>query len=197
MKRWMGCLVAVLCLMVLVPGRALAQDTDEGEATPATGTGMGLNDTGPHTRSSMLSIFGMLPWGFGNGIGGAVRYTLPLMHDGFVDTLNDSVELEFGGDIWFGSYSFGTLGYGYTGLAIPVEGRWSFHLNPKFSLYAKVSVGYYFNFFTSNIEGVQGLNTGGVFVNGGAGGLYALSDSLWLRGELGATGAKLGIGFNF
>jgi len=193
MKRWMGCLVAVLCLMVLVPGRALAQ---EGGGTSASTT-TGINDMGPHTRNSMLSIFGLLPWGFGNGIGGAVRYTLPVIHDGFVDSLNDSVELEFGGDIWFGGYDFGTIRYGYTGLAIPLEGRWSFHLNPKLSLYGKLSLGWYFNFYTSNIEGVQGLNSGGLYWNTGAGGLYALSDSLWLRGEIGATGLKLGVGFNF
>jgi hypothetical protein len=181
--------------MVLVPGRALAQEEEEG--TTATGTTSGLNDTGPHTRSSMLSFFGLLPWGFGNGLGAAARYTLPVIDDGFVDSLNDSVELELGGDIWFGGYSFGTVRYGYTGLAIPVEGRWTFHLNPKLDLYGKLSLGWYFNFWTSNIEGVQGLNSGGFYWNTGAGALYALSDTFWLRGEIGATGLKAGVGFNF
>jgi hypothetical protein len=195
MKRWMGCLVAVLCLVVLVPGRALAQDDDEGTGTTSAGSTSGLNDAGPHTRSSMLSLFGLLAWG--NGIGGAVRYTLPVSNDGFLDSVNDSVELEFGGDIWFGGQSFGNLRYGYTGLAIPLEGRWSFHLNPKLSLYGKLSLGWYFTFWSGNVEGLEGFNAGGLYWNTGAGALYALSDTLWLRGELGATGLKVGIGFNF
>ncbi len=195
MKRWMGCLVAVLCLMVLVPGRALAQE-EEGTTGPRVGgETSSLNDMGPHTRSSMLSVFALLSWG--NGLGVAGRYTLPVMHDGFIDTINDSVELEFGADVSFSSYSVLGFNYGYTNLVIPLEGRWSFHLNPKLSLYGKLSLGWYINFWTGDIEGVQGLNYSGIYLSGGAGALYALSDTFWLRGELGATGAKLGVGFNF
>jgi hypothetical protein len=194
--------------MVLVPERALAQDakgTDtkgtDTKGTDTKGTGAGetsvLNEAGPHTRSSMLSLFGLLPWGYISGIGLAARYTLPVAHDGFIDSINDSVELEFGGDVWFGGRSFGTLRYSYTGLAIPVEGRWTFHLNPKLDLYGKLSLGWYFNFWSSNVEGLEGLSYGGLYWNTGVGVLYQLSDALWLRGELGATGLKAGVGFSF
>jgi hypothetical protein len=197
MKRWMGCLVSVVCLMALVPERALAQE-EEGKGTAATGEG-GLRDAGPHQRGSMLSVFGLLPWGYGyaNGIGAAARYTLPLIHEGFIDSYNDSVELEFGGDVWFGGQRFGAVRYGYTGLAIPVEGRWTFHLNPKLSLYGKLSLGWYFNFWSSNVAELDNLSYGGLYWNTGVGALYQLSDALWLRGELGATGLKAGVGFSF
>jgi outer membrane protein with beta-barrel domain len=199
MKRLMGCLVAVVGLMVLVPERALAQEEKStGAATAGEGSGMGgLRDAGPHTRGSMVSVFGLVPWGYGSGIGVAARYTLPIMNDGFISSINDSVELEFGGDIWFSGQNFGTVRYGYTGLAIPVEGRWSFHFNPKLSLYGKVSAGWYFNFWSDNVEGLNDLSYGGFYWNTGVGALYSINNTLWLRGEIGATGLKAGVGFNF
>ncbi len=188
MKRLMGCLVAVVCLVMLVPQQVRAQEN----SMSAPG---GLKDAGHHDRDSMLSFFALLPWGYGSGIGLAARYTLPIVDDGFIDTINDSVELEFGGDVWFGG--LGARDYSYTGLAIPVEGRWTFHFTPKFSAYGKLSLGWYFNFWHDDYDYDPGVSYGGFYFNAGAGVLYKLGDAISLRGELGATGLKAGIGIHF
>ncbi|PTL82414.1 hypothetical protein DAT35_16490 [Vitiosangium sp. GDMCC 1.1324] len=189
----MGCLVAVVFLAVLMPEQARAQGDSNSMSSPG-----GLKDAGTHERSPMLSFFGLLPWGYGTGIGVAGRYTLPILKDGFIPPLNDSVELEFGGDVWFGGQNFG-LGrdYSYVGLAIPVEGRWTFHFTPKFSAYGKASVGWYFNFWSNNVDDIAGASYGGFYANVGAGVLYDINGTIALRGEVGATGLKAGVGFSF
>ncbi len=172
--------VALACA---VSTTAFAQESSSAPVDSGMRSPGGLFDATPQTRKSQLSIWANLGWWYGFGIGG--RYTLPLVADGFIPELNDSVELEFGGDFYFGSWY-----YGYSTIDIPVEGRWTFHILPKLALYAKVAVGVDI-----------GLAPGGVIIgplfNIGPGIVYNFSDSLVLRAEAGNRGLRAGVGFDF
>ncbi|HCF58054.1 MAG TPA: hypothetical protein DFS52_08685, partial [Myxococcales bacterium] len=83
---------AALCLALaigLAPGNAAAN------AFPEHG---GLLDRSSQERSPMLSVWGFVPYYYGMGVGAGVRYAIPIASQGFIRALNDSVELEFGGD---------------------------------------------------------------------------------------------------
>jgi hypothetical protein len=156
-----------------------------------------LLDASAQSRPQMLSFFLFVPWYYGYGIGGAVRYAIPILNDGFIPKLNDSVEIEFGGDIWTASYGgFGFNGGGYTALGIPIEGRWTFHITDKFSAYGKVGIGWVI-VVGSRSDGVVAGYGGGIYTTAGPGVLYKLSDAISLRAEFGYSGLRGGIGIAF
>ncbi|WP_257449231.1 hypothetical protein [Archangium lipolyticum] len=217
MKRWAGYLVlGVLLVGVGVPVDALAQakpaktkasatnaeseeqGASEGGRTSAFKQPGGLLDRGePHERKQMLSFYGILPWGYGFGAGAAVRYGIPIVKEGFIRPLNDSIEIEFGGDFWYANYGLlSGFDYGYLGLLIPVEGQWSFHITPKFTAFAKLGLGWRFNFWTDSSV-PSSLGYGGFWWNTAWGVNYKLGESLWVRGEVGITGLKAGVGLTF
>ncbi len=189
-------LTVVALLACAVPTGALADDEKKPEETGSSSAEMAfkhqgaLFDASPQQRHSMLSFFAFVPWTYGLGIGGAARYSIPILADGFISRLNDSIELEFGADIWAGSY----VGYGYLGLAVPVaEGRWTFHLTEQWDVYGKVGFGWTFT---------VGAYTGaapwaGFFWNAGPGVLYKFGDGLYARAEIGYQGLRAGVGINF
>ncbi|MBN1205137.1 MAG: outer membrane beta-barrel protein [Myxococcaceae bacterium] len=193
----MGTLSLVVGLLAFAPGEALAsEESEESAATAPQGAAGGLYDTGPQERSPMLSFFGIVPWWYGFGIGAGARYEMPIVPEGFIPTLNDSFELELGGDVWYADWGYLGTGYSYTGLAIPVEGRWTFHFTPKLAAYGKLGLGWHFIFWGDSVTG-SSFSGGGLYWNSATGVLYKLGDSFWLRGELGYTGLKLGAGFKF
>jgi hypothetical protein len=187
------CAALAAVSLSLVAGSAHAQD--EGGGKSAVRQPGGLLDRSSQERSPMLSFFGILPWWYGFGAGVGARYTLPIVPNGFINEVNDSVELEFGGDVWFANYGFGNLDVGYTGLAIPAEGRWTFHITPKFSAYAKVGVGLVTRFWNDDVN--DNFAKTGLYFDSTLGALYELNDSLSLRAEAGYAGLKAGVGIKF
>jgi hypothetical protein len=151
------------------------------------GEGLSIRDATRHDRPFMLSFFGaVLPeYQFGDvvyplGYGGAVRFAIPLLNDGFIPSVNDSFELELGANAFFGGYY----------LVTPVvEVRWTFHFGPRFSAYGKVGGGY--NFM------VSAIHPSTPYLSGAVGGLIALTRHFYLRAELGYPGLLLGIGIAF
>jgi hypothetical protein len=151
-----------------------------------------LLDRSSQDRDQMISVFAFPSWYYGFGIGGAARYTLPIVHNGFIDSLNDSVELEFGADMWVGGWA----GYSYTGIGIPAEGRWTFHITDRFDAYGKVGLGWVIAF--SNDSTIAGLGYGGgPYITAGPGVAYRVGDSISLRAEVGNFGLRAGVGFAF
>lgn len=152
-----------------------------------------LLDRSHQTRPQMLSFFLGLPYGyFGYGfpLGVSGRYLIPLAHDGFISTLNDSVNLEFGADL---SAVFGTAFYPVIG--IPVEGMWRFHLTQNFSVYAKVGL----SLRITPVSYCSGFGCGVVWFDfiGNAGLAYKLGSSpISLRAEVGYPWTKVGIGID-
>ncbi|MGI5861813.1 MAG: hypothetical protein ACOX6T_07105 [Myxococcales bacterium] len=154
-----------------------------GFSSPAAAEGVrspgGLLDQSPQERSQMLSVYGFLPWGW--GFGGAVRYSIPIVPQGFISKLNDSIDLEFGADFYshWAFNDFGAIGVG--------EARWTFQILPKLGVYGKAVVGLQY-------DTDWGVGPYWDFVPGV---IFQLNDTLALRGEVGYRGLRAGLGFSF
>lgn len=141
----------------------------------------GLLDESPQERSHMLSVFAFLPWGYGGGA--AVRYSIPIVPQGFISKLNDSFDLEFGADF------YSHWGFDYFGVIGVAEARWTFQVLPKLGVYGKAAVGVRYDTdpgwgFDPYVDFVPGV-------------IFQVTETLALRGELGYHGFRAGLGFSF
>lgn len=133
-------LLALSLLVALVAApRAARADDDVGDRLDARAAG-GLLDGSSHRRRNQLSVFVGLPWYWGfvgavpAGLGG--RFYVPLLHDGFLPEVNDSLGFEVGADLSFHSMGAGrALG---ASLAFPLEALWKLHVLPRFGVYGKL-----------------------------------------------------------
>lgn len=193
MQRLSKSAAAVLLSAVLLSASTALAQTTAGASNLEQPNA--LFDRSPHDRKQMFTVWGYLPWYSGIGIGVGARYTIPLLKDGFIDTVNDSVELEFGADGAFYSYYYGS---GFN-IGVPIGARWTFHIFPNFDAYAKIGIGFDYTFYSygaayANLLGT--VSAFGVYPDVGSGILYKLSGNLWLRAEASYGGLKVGVGFD-
>lgn len=156
----------------------------------AKGEGGGIRDGSHHNRPFQLSFFAVAPFERYYltgplGIGGAVRFAIPLVNDGFIRPINDSFELELGANLYTG-FSSGPV------VVTPIaEVRWTFHLTSHFSAYPKLGFGWNFPVVTP-----RSLVPTPYF-SAAAGLLYEVADWFYLRAEAGYPGVLLGLAFAF
>ena len=156
----------------------------------------GLFDTADHTRKHGISAFALMPFDYGFGLGLALRYTLPIVPDGFISKLNDSLEVEMGADFSYAWYSYFGSGYSYLTLVIPAaEARWSFHFTKRWEAYAKAGIGFQWRNYDSPYGRRGALDW--VYINVGVGGLMHINDTFAIRAEIGYGGLRVGMGFAF
>lgn len=191
-------LVAALAAISL-PSRAHASGESGPEETslgaPGTTKGPGgILDASHHNRNQQISAFAFMPWAYGFGFGVGGRYALPIAKDGFIPTLNDSLELELGLDAWYASWGALGFSYGYVGLAAPVaEAAWTFHITSQFDAYAKLGAGLRFNFWVDSYASGSTVN---FYLISSVGINYKFTEKTMLRAELGYTGLRAGLGFD-
>jgi hypothetical protein len=152
----------------------------------------GLFDRSPQRRPQELSFFLGLPFYYGFGLGLGARYYIPILHDGFIPSINDEFGIEFGAD-FAGSF----VGYFLPEVDIPVEVMWNFHFTRNFSAYAKAGVALEMVF----ANGAFGPYTQtGFYVTArpvGSVGLHLrINDTLNFRVEGGYPWVKVGLGIN-
>jgi len=141
-----------------------------------------LLDGAAHERRSQISGYGVFL--YGSGIGVAGRYALPIFKDGFIPELNESIEVELGGN-----YIFPFFGQLVSLIVIAVEPRWTFHFTPQLDAYFKIGLGVFIPLGISTLSPVAPLANIGV--------AYKLGGSLWLRLEAGNYGILAGAGLDF
>lgn len=189
---------AVAALALAFSSAAFAQSGNTSSSSSGSSFDQpnGLFDRTTHERHSQLSVMLGLAYGYGFGFGVGGRYTMPLLKDGFLDPINDSVELELGADYAF--TTVGAFGFSYSAhqFDVAAEARWTFHLLPKLDAYAKLGIGPGFSVITGNV-GTTGLGGFFFYFNGATGILYKLSDTLAFRAEVGSYGLRAGIGWDF
>jgi len=125
------------------------------------------------TRPFQLDLHGDLLW-YGYGIGGGARFGIPIVHNGFVDSIDDAVYINFGIDTYyvddFGWMGAGVHHYGF-GMGFPITLHWEFYFNDTWSAFGELGFQVYFP--ASVFDG----NPTGYYVDAGA----------WIIGMVGGT----------
>lgn len=102
------------------------------------------NDPGPGRGNCGYGYGGYGGWA---GIGPGVRVSIPFMHNGPINSINNNIGITFGGSLTFHGYN----GYNATVLNLPVAFQWNFYFTKVISVLGEV-----------------GLNTPVTFWNGGS-----------------------------
>lgn len=81
--------------------------------------------------------------GYGGGGGFGVRFGVPLMANGPISTINNSLVLSFGVDVtyWSGRYARNTF-WSTSEVLFPLMLQWNFYLTPYFSLFPEVGAAF-------------------------------------------------------
>jgi hypothetical protein len=165
--------------------------TTTSTTTPATEQPGGIKDSSPQSRPMMISAFTGLHYGHFSGYGFPMliggRFSIPIVPDGFIPSLNDEFGLEFGMDF---DITFLSSAYNDSvlfGFGIPADAMWDFHITPKFDAYAKIGVviGSVFNSgygFWWTFRSAVGLR-------------LKLNDVMYFRAEVGYPAIMAGLGF--
>ena len=139
-------------------------------ATPAMAADFTLTE--PHTgdRSKTLELHA----GFGYfdlapALG--ARVGIPIVKNGFIGSLNNSVSITVGADVYATLLNFGI------GVGVPVTVAWNFYFNDQFSAFADVGINLYFN--TNFLSGGVPFNPANYLMYG-VGGRYHVSDKMAL-----------------
>jgi len=154
---------------------------------------------GPGSRS--LSVWGVVdPGPDGVGVGG--RLTLPLVPEGLLHapSVRDELTLELGADFVHYSERIGFapyyVDYSWNGFLLVGGATWNFWLTPRFALYPKLDIGWWYGWYRGFDAryGYGRTDFGGLFLQGAAGLMYRLQ-SVTFRLELGSGLARIGVAF--
>ncbi len=158
----------------------------------------------PRQAGEMLSVWGVLDPGPVDGYGLGGRVMVQLVPQGFLHhpRIRDELSLEVGADFLHYEdrvgYAPNYVDYSWNGLLPVVGATWNFWLTPRFAVYPKVDVGYWFGWY-SGWNGYYGYGHegfGGAFLQGAVGAIYRL-EAVALRVELGSGLLRIGVGFPF
>jgi hypothetical protein len=179
--------LAAPLIVSALPSAAAAQEGGGGVNAPG-----GLKDSSPQLRPMMISAFTGIGFGHYAGLGFPFliggRFYLPIVHNGFIPSLNDEFGLEFGLD-----FNFVFLDDRYVNndllvaLGVPAEAMYDFHITPTFDAYVKV--GFIVTAGLNDVDDVVYLN-----LVSSVGLRYEVTPGLLLRAEVGWPWVKAGIG---
>lgn len=98
----------------------------------------------PHTgsRPFQLDIHGGFTW-WGVGAATGIRFGIPILNNGFVDSINNAVYINFGFDTYFLRWRCHAgdcnRGYDYNwGFGFPVTLHWEFYFHENWSAFAEI-----------------------------------------------------------
>jgi hypothetical protein len=202
-QRIRGALLVVVGALTLASA-ARAQEPAPETATTTTTTTIttthpssadaagGIKDTSLHARPQMISVFTGLHYGHFSGYGFPLliggRYSIPIVPDGFIPSLNDEFALEFGLDLDFTFLASRYQDSVLVGFGIPADAMWDFHFSAKFDAYAKL--GFVFgSVFNSGYDGFWWTFRSAVGLR------LKLNEAMYFRAEVGYPAIMAGLGF--
>jgi hypothetical protein len=156
---------------------------------------------GPGGRS--LSLWGVVDPGPVDGLGAGMRLTLPIVPEGLLHSpsVKDELTLELGADFVHYSAEVGFypyyVDYSWNGVLAVGGVAWNFWLTPRFALYPKLDLGWWFGWYRGWEDrwGYGRRDFDGAFLQGAVGLVYRLR-SVGLRLELGTGLARIGVAFS-
>jgi hypothetical protein len=133
----------------------------------------------------------------GIGLGG--RFTIPLVHNGFVETINNSVGIGFGMDVLHyddARYHLNSSSANY--FFFPVVMQWNFFVQQRWSVFGEPGLTLFHGFVSDCPAGVT--NCGGPSVNGvrpalWLGGRYHINENVALTMRIGWPNFSVGVSF--
>lgn len=198
MKRLAICLSLVSALLTSTAAFADDAIAEVSQPAPAASNnwfGDGFRDNTPHDRPNYLSAQVILgygdSWGFigtayayGFAPGVAGRYTIALMPNGFIGSLNDSLDLDVGVDVRFilgGVAGYNSYGFGVgLGVDAVAEAKYTMYFLNNLAGYAHAGLGVGAALtFGSSVGFSLPINP-----QGGVGVLFRFNNSMMLRADL-------------
>ncbi len=158
------------------------------------------------TGSKSVVGWGILGWGSAVGVG--ATFQLPLVPQGLIHDpgfrLRDTLDLDLGLDYlsyWDHHYYYaGGPYYDVSVVNLHAGVIWNFWLTPTLAVYPKVGLGYgivHYSYSNNVNPGFATTSYGGLYPELAVGGQLRLSGALTVRSELGWSGLKVGLGFDF
>ncbi len=201
----MRTLTAALLLLAASPALAAQKSGSSGSSRSSDGS------SAPGAGGQSLSGWLVLDPGPIDGIGVGGRVAIPLSPQGVLHhpRIRDEFTLELGADIvhyamkvtvpdyYYGGWH--TEDYSWNGLLAVGGVAWNFWFTPRFALYPKIDLGYFFGWYSGWDDrwGPYGRSSfGGLFLQGAAGLIYRFQ-TLSLRVELGSGLVRAGVGMSF
>jgi hypothetical protein len=147
-----------------------------------------------HVEAEPHLLLGWGGWGGGLGIGG--RFSIPVVQNGFVPSINNSVAVSFGLDVMFYNGCYYAGGCSSTGFDFPVTMQWNFYVAQRWSVFGEPGLVIYHNVWNCN-GACQGNGPADTFVEPAIylGGRYHISDSVALTMRLGWPAFSFGGSF--
>jgi len=193
-----GLLAAVVSVAsVMLPTAAKADDT--------------IKSPGDHPDYSVeIEPHGLVGLGFrygGVGVGLGARFSIPIVKNGFIPSINNSVAITFGADfLHYGGCFNSVLDNGYNCSAnylfFPVALQWNFYVASKWSVFGEPGVvpfyGFYDDFCGNGPGQIKGCNDPSHFSITPAlyvGGRYHFNEHTALTMRIGYPDISVGVSF--
>jgi len=177
--------------LLLGAGAALA-------AAPATATAQSVDIRTPHQggRPLQLDFHAGFTWS-GVGFASGVRFGIPIVDNGFIDSLNNAVYLNFGADFYWVRWRFrggpGNDDWEYSyGFGFPVTLHWEFYFNESWSAFAELGGQLFLHPRWLQGEGFDVYDWGYWFI-GAVGGHWHINDVFLLTVRVGSPYIAAGI----
>jgi len=158
-------------------------------------TGWVINDKRAIHAENQLSVMADIGFSGTFNVGVGAWYAIPVVQHGFIPSLNNSFDVEFGGFFqYYNNPNYG-LSESWFRISPMVGGRWNFYLTPEWTVFACIKLGYGIGFGESdNYGGYAGLSgTSSFLIDTTAGALWHFNKSMALRMDIGDIGDSFGI----
>lgn len=155
-----------------------------------------LKDSSDKSRPLGISVMGWLPWWHGFGIGVKAGVEIPIVPNGFISSLNDSISIEPSFSLAFTDWGGLSL---YDDVSViqmlpALAGLWSFHFSEQFRVYGAIALGYGLVSYSGDSNTyLENYDFNYIYAEFNAGVGYALGSAFALRAELGWHGLRGGI----
>jgi hypothetical protein len=152
----------------------------------------------PHLDFAWFDYAG---YGIGNtaGIGVGARFTIPIVRNGFIPTINNTVGIGFGGDwVYFGCGAT-NVSCGVNTLYFPVVMQWNFYVAQRWSVFGEPGFSINYAFYNDTLcNGRGGCFVGNALFPGPVfefGARYHINEHFALTARIGYPDFTFGVSF--
>lgn len=157
----------------------------------------------PHVGFGLANLYA------NNGFGLGVRFGIPIVQNGFIPSINNSVAISFGADwirysgCYYGRGRFGNnddIGCGASFFLFPVAMQWNFWLSPRWSVFGEPGLYVYHGVYDDlcgTFKNCAEPTRTGIQPAFYAGGRFHFNDTVALTMRIGYPTFSLGVSFLF